>query len=534
MMKKTYVLRAALMVLAALLAVTSFFGCARDGAPGMDGADGKSAYELAVENGFRGTEVQWLASLVGAAGQDGRPGEAGETGAAGITPQLRINATTNLWELSYDGGTTWVSLGITATGEAGAPGEKGDRGEKGEKGDPGTPGEKGDTGERGEVGAPGADGVGVQNAYVGEDLHLWLELSDGRVIDAGYVGVPVEASAVKNLILIIGDGMGSEHIAAGALATNRIPVFTGWQSAGVNTDSANVEGLGGVTTDSSAAATALASGCLTVNGYVGLDHNQANLKTILDYAEQVGKSTGILTSDYLYGATPAGFSAHALSREDADTITLSQGDSGVDFLCGKRDDAHYLPHRAALEAKGYCFATSAEEVASAMPDKLYLTADIENGVEGCHSLSEMADLALGFLSQNEEGFVLVIEQALIDKKAHNKDIGGVVDAMESLFDTVDTVMAWIGDRTDTAVMVTADHETGGLTVSGDPGALANRYESATGDFSYLFSTGSHTDSHVELFLYGYEANFRKYETYATGHLIKNTDIFLLMKEILDE
>ena len=129
---------------------------------------------------------------------------------------------------------------------------------------------------------------------------------------------------------------------------------------------------------------------------------------------------------------------------------------------------------------------------------------------------------------------LVIEQALIDKKAHNKDIGGVVDAMESLFDTVDTVMAWIGDRTDTAVMVTADHETGGLTVSGDPGALANRYESATGDFSYLFSTGSHTDSHVELFLYGYEANFRKYETYATGHLIKNTDIFLIMKEILDE
>ena len=111
---------------------------------------------------------------------------------------------------------------------------------------------------------------------------------------------------------------------------------------------------------------------------------------------------------------------------------------------------------------------------------------------------------------------------------------GVVQAMESLFDTVDTVMSWVGDRTDTVVLITADHETGGLAVSGSGNALAHTYTTATGDFSYLFSSGSHTDSHVKLFVHGFDANFRKYVHYGSEHLIKNTDIFLMMKEILDE
>ena len=98
------------LVLAVLLIPLALAGCAGQGAAG---ADGKSAYELAVENGFVGSEADWIASLVGADGQDGQDGQ---DGAAGITPQVRINAETNLWELSYDNGATWVSLGIPATG----------------------------------------------------------------------------------------------------------------------------------------------------------------------------------------------------------------------------------------------------------------------------------------------------------------------------------------------------------------------------------------------------------------------------------
>ena len=529
------------VVLAVLMIPLTLAGCAGQGAAG---ADGKSAYELAVENGFVGSEADWLASLVGATGQDGQDGQ---DGAAGITPQVRINAETNLWELSYDNGATWVSLGIPATGadgekgetgatgEPGAVGEKGEKGEKGETGEKGEKGDPGAAGEPGAVGETGATGVGVSNAYVGEDLHLWLEMSDGTVIDAGYVGVTVEAPKIKNVILIIGDGMGSEHIAAGSLATNRTPAFTSWQNTSVNTDSTSTGGIGGVTTDSAASATALATGYLTVNGYLGLDHTQGNLKTILDYAKQIGKSTGFLTNDYLHGATPAAFSAHVLDRYDSAAITVSQGDSGVDLLCGKRDDSLYLSYRSLLESKGYRFGTSAEELTrAAAGDKLYLTVDIENGEPDSQSLSTMTERALDFLSANEEGFFLVIEQAQIDKCSHNQDMDGVVKAMESMFDTVDAVMAWVGDRTDTVVLVTADHETGDLAVSGSSNALANTYTTPTGDFSYLFSYNHHTDKHVKLFLYGFDANFRKYVHYGSDHLIKNTDIFLMMKEILDE
>ena len=114
------------LVLAVLLIPLALAGCAGQGAAG---ADGKSAYELAVENGFVGSEADWIASLVGADGQDG------QDGAAGITPQVRINAETNLWELSYDNGATWVSLGIPATGADGNDGDKGDKGDKGDTGE---------------------------------------------------------------------------------------------------------------------------------------------------------------------------------------------------------------------------------------------------------------------------------------------------------------------------------------------------------------------------------------------------------------
>ena len=105
-------------------------------------------------------------------------------------------------------------------------------------------------------------------------------------------------------------------------------------------------------------------------------------------------------------------------------------------------------------------------------------------------------------------------------------------------------MSWVGDRTDTVVIVTADHETGDLAVSGSAvsgsavsgsgNALANTYTTATGDFSYLFAYDHHTDKHVKLFVYGFDANFKKYVHYGSDHLIKNTDTFLMLKEILDE
>jgi len=340
---------------------------------------------------------------------------------------------------------------------------------------------------------------------------------------------------VKNLILIIGDGMGPEHIAAGQLAEGKVYDFTRWHTTNVNTDSVDKNGYAGVLTDSAASATALATGTLTYNGYLGIDHKQQTLNTIMDYAKQKGKATGVITTDNLYGATPSGFSAHSANRGDSATITATQITSGVDYLCGLRDDNHYLSRKTAIEAQGYYFSVSPSGLNTTIPekDKVYLTLDIENSATPSVTLSQVASSALKFLERDEDGFVLVIEQAHIDKYAHSNNIDGVVNSMKSLSATVDTVMEWIGDRTDTAVMITADHETGGLTVSTST-MLQAKFRNGDNSFYYRFTSGDHTDAQVKLFTYGITPDFSTYKYYGANHLIKNTDIFLIMKQTLDK
>ena len=136
------------------------------GAAGKDGEDGKSAYELAVENGFNGSVTEWLASLVGAAGADGKDGKDGAAGKSAY--ELAV-------ENGYEGTVQqWLA---SLVGAAGADGKDGTNGKDGVDG---------------EDGKDGADGVSVVNAYINDQMHLILVMSDGAEIDAGYAGVSVE------------------------------------------------------------------------------------------------------------------------------------------------------------------------------------------------------------------------------------------------------------------------------------------------------------------------------------------------------
>ena len=111
---------------------------------------------------------------------------------------------------------------------------------------------------------------------------------------------------IKNIILIIGDGMGVEHISAGEIYEGKEYDFTNWKYVSSNTNSTDSLGkMFNITTDSAAGGTALATGSLTVNYKVGKDRKGNDLYTILDYAAAQGKKTGIVTTDYITGATPA-------------------------------------------------------------------------------------------------------------------------------------------------------------------------------------------------------------------------------------
>ena len=169
---------------------------------------------------------------------------------------------------------------------------------------------------------------------------------------------------IKNIVIIIGDGMGIEHVTAGQLYEEKQYCFTNWEYASVNTDSVDTIGNSFITTDSAAGGTALATGNLTVNGYVGKNWKGKDVSTILDHAKSLGKSTGVLTTDNLYGATPASFSAHALSRDDTEDIINSQLTSNVDLLCGSTATA-CTDKAVQIAENGYTLCTDFSDIENA-------------------------------------------------------------------------------------------------------------------------------------------------------------------------
>lgn len=347
---------------------------------------------------------------------------------------------------------------------------------------------------------------------------------------------PTEAPApqIKNIVLIIGDGMGVEHIAAGEMTSGTDYAFTEWQYASVNTDSVDENGCAAVLTDSAAAGTALATGVLTINKYVGMDPAGNMLPTILDYAKQTyGKATGIVTTDKLYGATPAAFSAHSISRNSSSILVGSQLTSGVDLLCGTAD-AECTFRKLEIETNGYRYCSALSQLDEAMEaDKTYWQLDLA-GADADVALKDVTVKALDFLDRDEDGFLLVVEQAHIDKYAEKNDFASMEMCVNSLNDTVNAVLEWVGGREDTVILITADHATGGLSVSTQP-IYPESYRSASGRTVYYnWETGVHTKDNVGLFIWGMEADLDGYPTFGSQHLIKNTDVYLLMKDILDQ
>ena len=321
--------------------------------------------------------------------------------------------------------------------------------------------------------------------------------------------------------------MGLEHIAAGQMAYGKDYAFDDWQFASSNTDSLTSGGRNqSELTDSAAGATALATGVVTLNGYVGVDQNGNELTTVLDLAKEQGKRTGVITTDYLYGATPGGFSAHCKDRNESMAILESQIQSNIDLLCGAVKKSVALDEEIITE-NGYrhCSSLPAMKASMSVP-KLYCTLDLEGYSSSANpvKLCDVTASALKYLD-NDEGFVLMIEQAHIDKASHNNEFEKMVRAVNSLNETVDAILAWIGDRTDTAILITADHETGDFSVSSSKTLPYSASVDGGPTVYYRFNSGSHTKSNVGLFIYGADVDIESISYFGTPYTVKNSDIF---------
>lgn len=302
---------------------------------------------------------------------------------------------------------------------------------------------------------------------------------------------------IRNVVLMIGDGMGLEQVSA-ALAANRGKLhiaqmpFTGIS----RTYSADR-----LITDSGAAGTALATGHKTRNYVVGVDTAGHALASLTDIARESGRRTGVTVVCRLNDATPAAFCCHNAERDAAEAIAADYPGCGVDFIAGgglkywcNRSDGRDL--LSEMNAKGYhtCRTPEALAAATRLPlvavlDSLELPPARERG----DLFREMVRKGLELLD-NERGFFLMVEGSCIDDWCHANRIDKAVEETLDFDRTVGDVLRWAAADGHTLVVVTADHATGGLTLL--DGDLTR------GEVKVNFSSTGHNGILVPVFAYG--------------------------------
>lgn len=346
----------------------------------------------------------------------------------------------------------------------------------------------------------------------------------------------VEGKA-KNVILLIGDGMGKEQVKAGSIYQGKDLVMQGFPYC-VDMETVN---YGGAITDSAAAATAMATGVRTINGYVGLDRNGNELETIIDIAAQAGKATGVITTEYLYGATPMGFSAHYNDRDRQPKLLDSALSSGnVNLFISDR----YGSYRQKFEENGYrLILNEANKISEASETKVAALSKIDPLAKSMSddpagvAFDRLVREALEYLAKDPDGFFLMAEGAHIDHAGHANDMSYMLRELLSFDDGIKAVLKWAQNRNDTVVIVTADHETGGLNLK-EGLNKDNFYEMVSWDSGmtyvpafYEWTSTSHTDRDVYCYVNGADFDYTKY-SFASASRIKNTDLFAMMKELM--
>jgi alkaline phosphatase len=310
----------------------------------------------------------------------------------------------------------------------------------------------------------------------------------------------------KNIILIIGDGMGSgahkltslyQHKAENRLLMQQLPVTTFCTTLSIYSN----------VTDSAAASTAIACGQKTRNAVIGLDEKTNKLVSVATLAKQSGRAVAILTSDSITGATPSGFYAHVTNRGAYEDIACFAATCDFDMLLGSaKGKAHFLPKGGGgqradkrnlvkeMSGRDYVMVETAAAFAQVPQEKRVLGFLDKPSLEPETALSVLMETALSRLAEKEKGFFMMMECTITDAGGHANNpelsVRGTLQVDWAVWKAVE----FARKEGNTLVLVTADHETGGITCDFD--------KSAPGGLRIQYATTDHTEVPVPFFAFG--------------------------------
>ena len=331
-----------------------------------------------------------------------------------------------------------------------------------------------------------------------------------------------EFETPKNVIIIIGDGMAPNDLILAEKNNDQVYDFGLVLNLIKNHGLATTHSADSETTDSAAAATALSTGTKTNNGSISIDPEGNDLKTMAELAREAGKKVGIITDDEISGATPTAFTVHNKSRDNKKELVNAMINFKPDVLMGKDynsvfplldGQAQKLFYGEYLVARDF---NSFKDTLDKDPDGQKPFLGFLNGYSPVASdnLAQGVDVALNRL-KNDNGFFLMIEGCGTDKFGQNNNINGKLASVVTLDRTVETVLKFMKENPDTLLVITSDHETGGVKIP-----------SAEESLSDALTTKEHTATPVRVFAVGKGSEYFKDKT------VDNTEIAKFLIEAI--
>lgn len=329
---------------------------------------------------------------------------------------------------------------------------------------------------------------------------------------------------VKNVILMIGDGMSLMHVYT-AWTANRGKL---WLENAQATGLSKTWAVKKLVTDSGSGGTSLATGVKTVYHAVGVDPEGKPQTSLVDVAKELGKDAGMAVTCRLWDATPCDFCCHNIDRDKEEELVGDYPTSGVDFVFGggaqkftNRKDGRDIFKE--LQKKGYHVSRTLDDFFAYDKNSRIFAVPYDKDTplpdERGDLLARASMKGISLMNQNKNGFFMMIEGSQLDDYGHFNQLDLLMKETLDFDKTIGEVMKWAAKDGETLVIVTADHETGGLTL-----VNGNKDE---GRVECCFSTKDHSGAMVPVYAFGPGAeNF-------TG-IFENTDVFKKIKKLMTE